>query len=55
LSFCLAVLPISNSVVSGALFGAAVGIDPAGTAPLRRPGKDPFHRELLRERIAELK
>jgi hypothetical protein len=22
---------------------------------LRRPGKDPFHRELLRERIAELK
>ena len=32
-----------------------IGIDPAGTAPPRRPGKDPFHGELLRERIDELK
>jgi len=43
------------SVYGSPLLQAAVGIDPAGTAPLRRPGKDPFHRELLRERIAELK
>jgi Protein of unknown function (DUF3141) len=43
------------SVYGSPLLQAALGIDPAGTAPLRRPGKDPFHRELLRERIAELK
>ena len=43
------------SVYGSPLLQAAVGIDPAGTAPSRRPGKDPFHRELLRERIAELK
>ena len=43
------------SVYGSPLLQAAVGIDPAGTAPLRRPGKDPFHRELLRERMAELK
>jgi hypothetical protein len=43
------------SVYGSPLLQAAVGIDTAGTAPLRRPGKDPFHRELLRERVAELK
>jgi hypothetical protein len=43
------------SVYGSPLLQAAVGIDPAGTPSLRRPGKDPFHRELLRERIAELK
>ncbi len=37
------------------LLQAALGIDPAGNAALRRPGKDPFHRELLRERTDELK
>ena len=34
---------------------AAVGIDPAGTQPLRKAAKSPLHRELLRKRIAELK
>ncbi len=34
---------------------AAVGIDPAGTRPLRRPAKSPLHRELLQKRITELK
>ena len=34
---------------------AAVGIDPAGTQPLRRPAKDPLHEEMLRTRIADLK
>jgi hypothetical protein len=43
------------SVYGAPLLQAAAGIDPAGTAPLRRPGKDPFHRALLRERVAELK
>jgi pimeloyl-ACP methyl ester carboxylesterase len=43
------------SIYGSPLLQAAVGIDSAGNAPLRRPGKDPFHRELLRERIAELK
>ena len=43
------------SVYGSPLLQAAVGIDPAGTAASRRPGKDPFHRELLRERIAELR
>ena len=43
------------SVYGSPLLQAAVGIDPAGTKPLRRPGKDAFHRELLREHIAELK
>jgi Protein of unknown function (DUF3141) len=43
------------SIYGSPLLQAAVGINPAGTAPLRRAGKDPFHRELLRERIAELK
>jgi len=34
---------------------AAVGIDPAGTQPLRKAPKNPLHRELLQKRIAELK
>jgi hypothetical protein len=34
---------------------AAVGIDPAGTEPLRKAPESPFHRELLDARIAELK
>jgi uncharacterized protein DUF3141 len=34
---------------------AAVGIDPAGTQPLRRAAKNPLHRELLERRIAEIK
>ncbi len=43
-----------------AVYGApglqtALGIDPAGTLPLRRPAKDSWHQELLRTRIAELK
>jgi hypothetical protein len=33
----------------------AVGIDPAGTQPLRTATKSPLHRELLQKRIAELK
>ncbi len=43
------------SVYGSQLLQAAVGIDPAGTAPLRKAGKDPLHRELLRERVAEIK
>src|SRR4029077_15558904 len=34
---------------------AAVGIDPAGTRPLRKASKQPLHHELLQKRIAELK
>jgi hypothetical protein len=34
---------------------AAVGIDPAGTEPLRRAPKSPLHRELLEKRIGEIK
>src|SRR6266516_642120 len=34
---------------------AAVGIDPAGTRPLRKASKHPLHDELLQKRIAELK
>jgi pimeloyl-ACP methyl ester carboxylesterase len=34
---------------------AAVGIDPASTAPLRQAPKSPLHRELMEKRIAELK
>ena len=33
----------------------AVGIDPAGTQPLRKATKSPLHRELLQKRISELK
>ena len=34
---------------------AAVGIDPAGTRPFRKPAKSLLHRELLETRSAELK
>jgi Protein of unknown function (DUF3141) len=34
---------------------AAFGIDPTSTRPLRRPTKDPWHQQLLRTQIAELK
>ena len=34
---------------------AAVGIDPESTAPLRKAGKNPLHRQLLQTRIAELR
>jgi hypothetical protein len=34
---------------------AAVGIDPAGTRPLRRAPKSPLHRELVRRKAAEIK
>jgi hypothetical protein len=34
---------------------AAVGIDPAGTQPLRKAAKNPLHLELLQKRIAGLK
>jgi Protein of unknown function (DUF3141) len=43
-----------NMYGSPMLQGAA-GIDPAGTRPLRRAGKNPLHQELLQKRIAELK
>ncbi len=34
---------------------AALGIDPASTQPMRKPGKDPLHDGLLRQRTADLK
>ncbi len=34
---------------------AAVGIDPVGTHPLRKPAKSLLHRELLQNRLAEIK
>jgi hypothetical protein len=34
---------------------AALGIDPTSTQPLRRPAEDPWHQELLRTRVANLK
>ena len=37
------------------LLQAAVGIDPADERPHRKAGKPPLHRELLHNRIAELK
>jgi len=43
------------SVYGSPLLQAAVGVDPAGTAPLRKAGKDPLHRELLRQRIDQIK
>jgi hypothetical protein len=43
------------SVYGSPFVQAAVGVDPAGTAPPRKAGKDPLHNELLAKRIAELK
>jgi hypothetical protein len=43
------------SVYGSPLVQAVAGVDPAGTAPLRKAGKDPMHRELLHRRIEEIK
>jgi hypothetical protein len=43
------------SVYGAPMLQAAMGIDPAGTHPLRRTAKTPLHRELLQKRIAEIK
>jgi hypothetical protein len=42
------------SIYGSPLLQAAVGVDPAGTAS-RKAGKDPMHRQLLEQRIAEIK
>jgi uncharacterized protein DUF3141 len=43
------------SVYGSPLVQAAVGVDPAATAPFRKAAKDPLHAQLLRERIEEIK
>ena len=43
------------SVYGSPTLQAALGIDPEGTRRLRKAAKDPLHRELLENRIAELK
>jgi pimeloyl-ACP methyl ester carboxylesterase len=43
------------SVYGSPTLQAAFGIDPASTRPLRKAARSPLHRELLRQRIAELK
>jgi len=43
------------SIYGSPLLQAAVGIDPADTRSPRKAGKDPLHRHLVEERIAELK
>jgi hypothetical protein len=43
------------AVYGAPVLQAAVGIDPAGTGPLRKASKHPLHHELLQKRIAELK
>jgi hypothetical protein len=43
------------AVYGSPVLQAAVGIDPAGTRPLRKASKHPLHDELVRKRIAELK
>jgi hypothetical protein len=43
------------SVYGSPVVQAAVGVDPAVTAPFRKAAKDPLHAQLLRERIDELK
>jgi len=43
------------SIYGSPALQAAVGVDPAGTQPLRKAPKNPLHRELLQKRIAELK
>ncbi|MFL5069421.1 MAG: DUF3141 domain-containing protein [Xanthobacteraceae bacterium] len=43
------------SIYGSPALQAAVGIDPADTRPQRKAGKDPLHRKLVEERIAELK
>ncbi len=36
-------------------YQAALGVDPASAQPLRKPGKNPLHEELLAQRTADLK
>jgi hypothetical protein len=43
------------NIYGSPMLQAAVGIDPAGTRPLQRAGKNPLHQELVQKRIAELK
>jgi hypothetical protein len=43
------------AVYGSPVLQAAVGIDPAGTCPLRKASKQPLHHELLQKRIADLK
>src|SRR6476660_3579473 len=43
------------AVYGSSALQAAVGVDPAGTQPLRKAPKNPLHRELLQKRIFELK
>jgi Protein of unknown function (DUF3141) len=43
------------SVYGSPLVQAAVGVDPAATAPFRKAAKNPLHAQLLRERIEEIK
>jgi len=43
------------AIYGSAPLQAALGIDPASTAPLRQAPKSPLHRELMERRIAELK
>jgi hypothetical protein len=43
------------SVYGSPVLQAAVGIDPAGTRPLRKAPKTALHRQLLQAKIAELK
>jgi hypothetical protein len=43
------------SIYGSPALQAAVGIDPTDTRPQRKAAKDPLHRKLVEERIAELK
>jgi len=43
------------TVYGSAPFQAALGVDAADRQPMRRPAKNPLHRELMEKRIAELK
>jgi pimeloyl-ACP methyl ester carboxylesterase len=43
------------AVYGSPLLQAAVGIDPASTAPMRKAGKSPLHLQLVQRRIDELK
>ena len=43
------------NVYSSPALQSAVGVDPAGTRPLRKAARNPLHRELLDAKIAELR
>ena len=43
------------SIYGSPMLQAAVGIDPMGTQPQRRAGKNPLHLKLVQQRIADLK